>query len=43
MFAEEVLSDPSIDWEKTDKKYNTVYQREHAIPNWLFQEIRGVL
>lgn len=43
MFAEEILSDRSIDWQHIEQKYNSVYDKEHAIPPWLFERIREKL
>lgn len=40
MFAEEILSDRSIDWQTIEQKYNSVYDKEHAIPSWVFERIR---
>lgn len=40
MFTEEILSDASIDWQKTEDKYNSVYRTEHAIPDWIFEQIK---
>jgi hypothetical protein len=40
MFAEEILSDRSIDWQTIEQKYNSVYDKEHAIPPWVFERIR---
>jgi hypothetical protein len=43
MFAEEILSDYTIDWQKLEQKYNSVYATEHAIPDWIFEQIQGQL
>ncbi len=43
MFVEQVLSDTKIDWEQIDKKYNSVYEKEHAIPDWLFEKTKEKL
>ncbi|MBD2346880.1 hypothetical protein [Anabaena subtropica] len=43
MFAQEILSDTTIDWQKIEQKYNYVYEQEHAIPDWLFEQIKGLL
>lgn len=43
MFAQEILSDTKIDWQQIEQKYNYVYEQEHAIPDWLFEQIKGLL
>ncbi|AFZ24700.1 hypothetical protein Cylst_2487 [Cylindrospermum stagnale PCC 7417] len=43
MFAQEILPDPAINWQKLEAKYDRVYQTEHSIPNWLFTQIEGNL
>ena len=43
MFAQEILADKSINWQKIEHKYNSVYEREHAIPDWVFEQIKGQL
>jgi len=39
MFDREVLSDRSIDWEQLERKYDAVYEKEHAIPKEIFSKI----
>ena len=43
MFEQEVLSNPSINWEQLERKYNGVYDTEHAIPKEIFSKIREKL
>jgi hypothetical protein len=43
MFVYEVLADTSIDWQNIERKYNSVYEGEHAIPDWLFDKLREKL
>ncbi|WP_016953061.1 hypothetical protein [Anabaena sp. PCC 7108] len=43
MFAEEILADTRIDWQKIEEKYNYVYTTEHAIPDWIFEQIKEQL
>jgi hypothetical protein len=43
MFAAEILVDNKIDWHHIEKKYNSVYEKEHIIPEQLFQKIREYL
>ncbi|NEQ77894.1 MAG: hypothetical protein F6K23_35700 [Okeania sp. SIO2C9] len=43
IFTEEVLSDTRIDWEKIEYKYNSVYEKEHTIPDWLFEKTKEKL
>lgn len=40
MFKQEVLSNPSIDWQELEQKYDRVYDTEHAIPDEIFSKIR---
>lgn len=40
LFDREVLSDNSIDWQNLEQKYSSVYEKEHAMPNWLFEKIK---
>ena len=39
LFSDQVLSDPQIDWDAIEGKYNTLYREEHAIPDVIFQKI----
>jgi hypothetical protein len=43
IFVHEVLADPAIDWQNIEQKYNYVYEKEHAIPNWLFDKLKEKL
>ncbi|MGK7942757.1 MAG: hypothetical protein AB4062_21885 [Crocosphaera sp.] len=43
IFAQEILTDTSIDWQKIEEKYNSVYTQEHIIPDWLFNQIKEKL
>lgn len=43
IFKNEVLVDSSIDWQQLEQKYNHVYDTEHAIPDWIFQNIEEQL
>jgi UDP-N-acetyl-alpha-D-muramoyl-L-alanyl-L-glutamate epimerase len=43
MFVREVLADTSIDWQYLEQKYNSVYDKKHAIPHWLFEKLRDKL
>ncbi len=43
MFEQEVLSKGSIDWEQLERKYDAVYDTEHAIPSEIFSKIREQL
>lgn len=43
IFAQEILSDIAIDWQKIEQKYNYVYDKEHAIPDWVFEQIQEKL
>lgn len=43
MFVHEVLSDNTINWQKLEQKYNSVYEKEHAIPDWLFDMLKEKL
>ncbi len=40
LFKEEILADSSIDWQVIINKYSQVYEQEHAIPAWLFAQIK---
>jgi UDP-N-acetyl-alpha-D-muramoyl-L-alanyl-L-glutamate epimerase len=40
LFIREVLSDNSIDWQNLEHKYSSVYEKEHAMPDWLFEKIK---
>ncbi|MGH7999456.1 MAG: hypothetical protein ACREPR_08525 [Brasilonema sp.] len=43
MFVHEILADNTIDWQNIEQKYNYVYEKENAIPDWLFYKIREQL
>jgi hypothetical protein len=43
MFAQEVLTDMTIDWQTIEQKYNFLYVKEHDIPDWLFAQIEEKL
>lgn len=43
LFKDKVLSNPSIEWESLERKYDTVYSTEHAIPDWIFSKIQSRL
>ena len=43
MFKNEVLVDGSIDWQQIEHKYDQVYDAEHSIPDWIFQNIKNQL
>ena len=32
IFAQEILTDTSINWQSIEQKYNYVYDKQHAIP-----------
>lgn len=39
IFTSEILTNPSINWDEMEQKYNTLYTTEHDIPHWIFQAI----
>ncbi|SKB12986.1 hypothetical protein PL11201_450145 [Planktothrix sp. PCC 11201] len=43
IFTQEIISDTSIDWQTLEQKYNFVYSKEHAIPDQLFDQLKGNL
>jgi hypothetical protein len=40
IFKEEILSNPEINWEAIEGKYNHVYGAEHTIPDWIFARVK---
>lgn len=43
LFEREVLCDRSIDWQQLEQQYDGVYDTEHAIPDWIFSQIKDKL
>ncbi|BAZ69275.1 hypothetical protein NIES4106_40460 [Fischerella sp. NIES-4106] len=43
MFTEEILSDTRIDWQNIEHKYNFIYATEHAVPDWIYDQINNNL
>ncbi len=43
IFREEILTNSSISWPTIENKYNYIYAEEHAIPNWIFAQIKDKL
>jgi UDP-N-acetyl-alpha-D-muramoyl-L-alanyl-L-glutamate epimerase len=41
LFQKEILSDDAINWQELEHKYNQVYETEHAIPDWIFNQLRS--
>jgi hypothetical protein len=43
IFKNEILSDNSIDWVSIEQKYSKLYEIDHAIPVWIFDQIKKYL
>ena len=41
LFKNTILKDQSIEWQKIEQKYDQVYETDHSIPDWVFNQIKS--
>jgi hypothetical protein len=40
LFKTEILENQSIDWSEIEQKYDRIYEAEHSVPDWIFEQIK---
>jgi len=40
LFKAEILENQSINWSEIEQKYDHIYEAEHSVPDWIFEQIK---
>lgn len=43
LFQTTILENQPIDWQQLEQKYDRIYETEHSVPDWIFNQIKTYL